>query len=245
MNPTADYQLTVVVPVYNEQESLPDLFNALENYRNRASLPVCFLFVNDGSADMSMSLIKEWCLRKQGFFYLSFERHTGLTGALKAGVLHSLSPLTGFMDADLQTLPDDFELLLNHRTDAGLVCGIRAKADYGLGLKLKSMLFSRIRRLITRDDISDATCPLKLGRTDLLKNLPWYTGMHCFMPALIKMSGHRVNTVEVRYQRRMHGRSKQSFILKSLHGMADLLVFMWMRRNYLDPAVGESNLMQR
>lgn len=245
MNPTADYELTVVIPVYNEQESLPDLFNALENYHRRASISTCFLFVNDCSTDGSFSLIREWCLRQNGFFYISLEHRSGFTGSIKAGLEKVTSPLTGFIDADLRTSPDDFELLLAKRNDVALVCGIRDHSHDNFFTHMGIIAFSKIRRMITHDDIVDTTCPLKLGKTHILKMLPWFSGMHCFLPALVKLTGHGVATVEVRYQRRMKGKSKRSVIRSALSGMCDLLVFLWMRRRYIEPAVAESNLIQR
>ena len=85
MNQTADYELSVVIPVYNEQESLHDLFDALIAYKQKASVKVCFLFVNDGSSDNSLNLIKQFCLSATDFYYISLEKRSGLTGALKAG----------------------------------------------------------------------------------------------------------------------------------------------------------------
>ena len=120
MNQTSDYELTVVIPVYNEQESLQDLFNALSSYKQKSSVKVCFLFVNDGSSDNSFNLIKQFCLSTTDFYYISLEKRSGLTGALKAGFSVVKSDWVGYMDADLQTFPDDFELLLKNGADPSI-----------------------------------------------------------------------------------------------------------------------------
>ena len=84
MNPTANYELTIIIPVYNEQESFPSLAQALQNYIEKASVKTCVLFVNDASTDQSLVLIRDLCMRKKDFFYLSLERRNGVSGAINA-----------------------------------------------------------------------------------------------------------------------------------------------------------------
>ena len=243
MNPTVDYDLTVVIPVYNDQNDLPDLFNELENYSNHSSVKVCYLFVNDASTDKSLSLIRECCLRRNGFYYLSLERRTGFTGALKAGIMDVASPLIGFLDANLHSTPFDFELLLPRRNDVSLVCGIRDHSKDGFFTHLNVIAFSKLRRMVTHDGIVDTTCPIKLGKTKVLQSLPWYSGMYCFLPALVKLTGHGVATVMVHYQKRMKFKHRQRFMM--LSSLTDLFVFIWMKHRYVEPAVAETNLARR
>ena len=242
MNQTSDYELTVVIPVYNEQESLPDLFTALSSYKQKASVKVSFLFVNDGSSDDLLNLIKQFCMLAADFFYISLEKRSGLTGALKAGFSQVKSDWVGYMDADLQTFPDDFELLLKNRYQGDLICGIRTKRHDSFSKKIQSKLANKIRNLVTHDGILDTNCPLKIGRTELLNSLPLFSGMHRFLPALVKMTGHRVYTIPVRHQERKHGTSKFNLANRVFSGLEDLLAFAWMRSRYLEPSVAESDL---
>ena len=94
-------------------------------YLKTSSVKTCILFVNDGSKDNSMNLITEVCNRNEAFFYIDFTKNNGLSAAIKAGIDVAESPFVGYIDADLQTTPEDFELLLPHRNEFELVMGIR------------------------------------------------------------------------------------------------------------------------
>ncbi len=241
-NRSADYFLTIVVPVFNEEESLPRLFSALSDYKRKASVKLCVLFVNDGSADNSLTLIKAACEQEEGFFYLSLAMRCGLTGALKAGFTAAASPWCGYIDADLQTFPEDFELLLPHVNDAQLICGIRAKRHDSLSKKLQSKIANKIRRMVTHDGFTDTNCPLKLIDSKLAKALPLFSGMHRFLPALTLLFGLKVAAIPVRHQERLQGKSKFNLFNRGLSGLCDLLAFVWMRRRFVNPQIGEQNL---
>ena len=242
MNPTANYDLTIIIPVFNEQDSFQSLSMALQNYLEKASVKTCVLFVNDASSDQSLTLIRDLCMRNKDFFYISLERRNGISGAVKAALMKINSPFSGYMDADLQTFPDDFEKLLACRFDAGLGCGVRDFSHEGLYVRFVNYMCAHIRHFFTNDYIEDTGCPLKLGRTSLLKTLPWYSGIQYLMPALVQLTGHRVRTVNVRYQRRRYGKSKRNHVGCIFSNLCNLFVFLWMKKRYLDPAVRENNL---
>lgn len=236
------YDLTVVIPVFNEEESLERLFEALINYQTKCLVKVCYLFVNDGSTDRSLELIVNYCQNHSGFFYISLASRCGLTGALKAGFHCSSTFWTGYIDADLQTFPDDFNLLLSHKDQADLICGIRAKRQDSLSKKIQSKLANKIRNAITHDGFSDTNCPLKIIKTDLAKSLPLFSGMHRFLPALTLLYGKKVIAINVRHQERKQGTSKFNFFNRAFSGAFDLIVFIWMRKRFVRPIVGKNNL---
>ncbi|MBU3843453.1 MAG: glycosyltransferase family 2 protein [Candidatus Anaerobiospirillum pullicola] len=242
LNLAAQYDLTVVVPVYNEQESLPSLFSALQQYAQKSSMRVCFLCVNDGSADRSLELIEQQVAHHEHFYYISLERRTGLTGALKAGFHCATTPWVGYIDADLQTFPEDFELLWQKHEEGDLICGIRAKRHDSWSKKIQSRLANKIRNAITHDGFSDNNCPLKIMRTSLAQSLPLFSGMHRFLPALTLLQEKKVVAIAVRHQERKHGTSKFNFFNRAFAGAYDLLAFVWMRRRYIAPVVTANNL---
>jgi glycosyltransferase involved in cell wall biosynthesis len=125
-NRTRDYRFTVVIPVYNEEENIFVLEKKIRLFLQKSIFPTCVVLVNDGSTDNSLNLMKEVCERNDNFFYLSLERNGGLSAALKAGIDYTFSDYLGYMDADLQTDPDDFNLLLPHLNTYDMVIGIRA-----------------------------------------------------------------------------------------------------------------------
>lgn len=236
------YDLTVVIPVFNEEESLERLFEALLAYQHKSSVKVCFLFVNDGSSDKSLSIIQSKVQELTGFYYVSLEQRCGLTGALKAGFNCSSTKWTGYIDADLQTFPDDFELLLDKRHEGDLICGIRAKRQDSWSKKIQSKLANKIRNAITHDGFSDTNCPLKIIKTDLAQDLPLFSGMHRFLPALTLLYGKKVVAIKVRHQERKQGTSKFNFFNRAFSGAFDLIAFIWMRRRFVAPTIADNNL---
>lgn len=241
-NHTAEYFLTVVVPVFNEEESLQRLFAAMKDYQQKASVKLAVLFVNDGSSDNSLTMIKEACETHPDFYYISLVHRSGLTGALKAGFNEVESPYAGYIDADLQTFPEDFELLIPHVKEASLVCGIRAKRHDTWSKKIQSRLANKIRSAVTHDGFADTNCPLKIIDSRLAQKLPLFSGMHRFLPALTILFGEKVFAVPVRHQERKQGKSKFNFFNRAFSGAADLLAFVWMRRRFVDPKVGDHKL---
>ena len=238
----SDFELTVVVPVFNEEESLPKLFTELSRYAQKSSMKVCFLLVNDGSSDRSLQLIEQQVQNSEIFFYVSLQQRCGLTGALKAGFHCVQTPWAGYIDADLQTFPEDFELLWKMRDQGDLICGIRAKRHDSISKKIQSRLANKIRNAITHDGFSDTNCPLKIIKIELACQLPLFSGMHRFLPALTLLLGKKVASTPVRHQERKSGTSKFNFFNRAFSGAFDLLVFVWMRRRYVAPCIGHNNL---
>lgn len=242
MNATAQYDLTIVIPVYNHEETLPELFAELERYKERSAHKVCALLVNDASTDKSLSLIRDYCMRVQGAYFISLIKHVGVTGSLKAGLFRTHSPFMGYTDPSLRTNVSDFELLFAQCHDAGLVCGERDFSDRSRWSHLPARFLNACRCLVTHDDLHDAGCPLKLADTALIKKMPWFSGMHYLMPALVNLSGSRVVSVTVSSRNAGHHTRRVSYLKTALSGICDLMVFVWMRCRYVDPSVREGNL---
>lgn len=243
MNPTASYQLTLIVPVYNERENLPSLEERLSAYLAKSvARPACVLFVDDGSTDGGSPLLADICKRHDAFFYLRFARNCGLSAALKAGIDACESPWLGYIDADLQTDPDDFDLLIPYAADYELVTGIRVNRRDGFVKRVSSKIANGWRRMMTHDGVADTGCPLKILQTPCAKKLPMFTGMHRFLPALVQMAGGRVKQVPVRHYPRMAGKAKFHLLNRLWGPFNDCFAFRWMKKRYIDYTIGESNL---
>lgn len=119
------YQFTIIVPVFNEKDCLPELFIQLKEYLPKASLSTKILLVDDGSSDGSSELIQQFCLENEHFGCLIFEQNFGKGAALKAAFDHCDTEYLGYLDADLQTYPEDFERLLPLLGEYDLVTGWR------------------------------------------------------------------------------------------------------------------------
>ena len=242
MNPTASYTLTILVPVYNEQEGLPALEERLAAYLTKCPVKACVLFVNDGSTDLSGARILEACTRHTDFFYIEFARNRGLSAALKAGFDHAESELCGYIDADLQTAPEDFDLLLPWAGEYELVTGIRIGRKDSVWKRLQSRIANGWRRLFTHDGVSDTGCPLKLIRTGLARRLPLFDGMHRFLPALVQLEGGRVRQVSVRHFPRTAGKSKYHLWNRLWRPFVDCFAFRWMKSRHISYLVAQTNL---
>ena len=245
MNKTRDYQLTIIIPVYNEEDNIKTLEEKLGAYLPKASRKACVLFVNDGSTDNSLPLIKEVCQRQNNFFYLSLMRNGGLSAAMKAGIDATESTFVGYMDADLQTTPDDFNLLLEHIDDHELVMGIRTnRKDTGFK-KLQSKIANGFRRMMTHDGVQDTGCPLKVMHTAYARRIPFFTGMHRFLPALILLQEGRVKQVPVHHFPRVAGTSKYHLWNRLVAPFIDCFAFRWMKQRYINYRVKEVNITTR
>lgn len=242
MNKTCNYELTIIVPVYNEEDNMSKLEELLSVYLTKAIRSTCVLFVNDCSTDGSLDKIKDVCRRHTSFFYISFEKNGGLSAALKAGIDNTDSRFVGYMDADMQTVPDDFNLLLADIDQYELVMGIRANRKDKWGKRIQSKIANGFRRMMTHDGVQDTGCPLKVMHTDYAKRIPFFTGMHRFLPALILLQNGRVKQVPVRHFPRTAGVSKYHLWNRLVAPFVDCFAYRWMKKRYINYQVAESDV---
>lgn len=242
MNLTSNYDFTIVVPVYNEEDNIARLEKELAAFLPQSSRKVCVLFVNDGSRDGSLALIKDVCGRNADFFYISFVKNCGLSAAIKAGIDTAQSPLVGYIDADLQTAPEDFNELLPYAGEYELVMGIRANRKDSFFKNLQSKIANGFRRRMTGDTARDTGCPLKVLHTDVAKRLPFFTGMHRFLPALILLEEGRMKQIPVRHFPRTAGVSKYHLWNRLVSPFLDCFAYRWMKKRYIRYEVGENDI---
>lgn len=242
MNKTSDYCLTIIVPVYNEEGNMPRLEKELGDFLKIAKVSSCVLFVNDGSKDDSGRLLKEICQRHPDFYYLELAKNGGLSAAMKAGIDNSDSEYVGYIDADLQTTPEDFNLLLNHVEEYEMVMGIRTGRKDSFVKNMSSKIANGFRRSMTHDGVEDTGCPLKILRAEYAKRIPFFTGMHRFLPALIQLQYGKVKQVPVRHFPRMAGKSKYNLRNRLIGPFKDCFAYRWMKKRYINYKVAETNI---
>jgi len=241
-NKTANYEFSIIVPVYNEEDNMPALEEKLSAFIAESLLETCVLFVNDCSTDQSLKRIVEICERREHFCYLSFEKNAGLSAALKAGIEATQSNFVGNIDADLQTAPEDFNLLIPHLHEFEMVTGIRANRKDSFVKNLSSKIANGFRRMMTNDGVSDTGCPLKIIRTDYAKRIPLFNGMHRFLPALIQLQNGKVKQVPVRHFPRVAGKSKFNLGNRLVAPFIDCFAFRWMKKRYINFQISETNI---
>ena len=242
MNSTTNYKLTIIVPVYNEEDNVDALEKRLSSYLPHALMKACVLFVNDGSKDRSLTLIKVLCQANDDIYYMSLGKTSGLSAAMKAGIDVAESEYVGYIDADLQTDPEDFNLLLQHIEGHALAMGIRAKRKDTIFKKLQSKIANGFRRMMTNDGVQDTGCPLKVIRTDYAKRIPFFTGLHRFLPAMILLQEGTFVQVPVRHYPRVAGVSKYHLWNRLISPFVDCFAYRWMRKRYINYTVAENNL---
>lgn len=239
---TANYELTILVPVFNEEDNIKALEEKLSSFLEQASIKTCILFVNDCSTDQSKGRIIEVCNRKKHFYHLSLTKNSGQSAALKAGIDATWSTYVGYIDADLQTTPKDFNLLIPYVEEYELVMGIRVKRDDSFVKKASSRIANSFRRFMTNDGVTDTGCPLKIMKTDYAKRIPLFTGMHRFFPALIQLQNGRVLQVPVRHFPRVAGKPKYNLSNRLVGPFIDCFAYRWMKKRYINYQIGENNI---
>lgn len=242
MNKTKDFDFTIIVPVYNEEDNMNRVEQELAAYVAKASMRTCVLFVNDGSSDRSLELLKAICTRHDTFFYISSNDNHGLSTAMKAGIDATESRYVGYIDADLQTNPEDFELLLAHVGEYQLVSGIRANRKDSGFKKFQSKFANSFRRSMTGDTATDTGCPLKVMWTEYAQMLPFFDGMHRFLAALMLLVGGRFLEMPVRHYPRTAGVSKYHLWNRLKGPLVDCIAFRWMKQRYIRYHIDSSNL---
>lgn len=236
-----NHQLTIVVPVYNEEENLLRVEQELSTFLKIATVPSLILFVNDGSMDKSQEIIEAICKRNSDFKYIAFKENRGLSAALKAGFDHVETELVGYIDSDLQTSPEDFNLLLQYIEDYELVTGVRAERKDKFVKNMSSKIANSIRRAFTNDGMDDTGCPLKIIRSSYAKRIPMFKGLHRFLPAMILLQKGRVIQVPVRHFPRIAGTAKFGLWNRLLGPLMDCFAYLWMKKKYINYEIAKES----
>jgi glycosyltransferase involved in cell wall biosynthesis len=209
-DPTPKPYLSVIIPVYNEEESLPGLGEELSSVMTGLGKPYEVILVDDGSTDSSYAGIQALVKRYPGFKGLRLGRNVGQTAAVSAGIAKAHGDIIGMLDADRQNDPRDIPMLLA-KFDEGydVVSGWRKnRQDPGLTRILPSRIANGIISTITGVRLHDYGCTLKLYRSVYLKSVRLYGEMHRFIPAFAGFLGARIVEVPVNHRPRTQGVSK-------------------------------------
>ena len=229
-----DYEFTIVVPVYNEEDNLERVEKELSNYTKIASKKTKILFVNDGSKDKSQELIEAICTRHEAFSFINFEKNCGLSAAITAGFQNTDTELVGYIDSDLQTDPEDFNLLLAEIGEYDLVTGVRASRKDSFVKNMSSTIANGIRRSFTSDGMDDTGCPLKVIKTSYAKRIPMFKGLHRFLPAMILLQEGKIKQIPVRHYPRIAGEAKYGLWNRLIGPLMDCFAYLWMKKKYIN-----------
>jgi len=214
--------ISVVVPVYNERENIPLVYEKLTRVIGEKDE---IIFVDDGSNDGSYEVIKEIHEKDGRVKCIRFSRNFGKTAALMAGFEEARGDAIITMDGDLQNDPEDIPEMVKKLEEYDAVSGWRYdRKDPFLSKKLPSLISNRISRWLTGLKIHDFNCGLKAYRRECIKDLELYGDMHRYIPAVLAWRGYRIGEVKVRHHPREHGKSKYGFA-RLFRGFFDLINF--------------------
>jgi glycosyltransferase involved in cell wall biosynthesis len=217
-------RLSVIVPLFNEVESLPEFHSQLREALTALAITHEIIYVDDGSRDGGFDYLKTVAAGDDHVTVIRFRRNFGQTAAIQAGIERSTGELLVFLDADLQNDPRDISRLLA-KLDEGydVVSGWRRdRQDKLISRKIPSMVANRLISWVTGVHLSDYGCTLKVYRREVLENVHLYGELHRFIPAMASWGGAEVTEIPVTHHARKHGRSKYG-ISRTLRVLLDLL----------------------
>jgi glycosyltransferase involved in cell wall biosynthesis len=239
--PSPSVELSVVIPVYNEEENLPPLWEELRGVLTGLGLSFEVLFVDDGSRDRSAEIVRSFREQDGRVRLVRLKANAGETAATDAGFKAAGGRLVVTMDADLQNDPHDIPELLAHLEQWDAVTGWRVnRADGDSPVRrISSRVANRVRNAISDESIQDSGCTFRAFRRECLRGLTLYRGFHRFIPTLLRMRGYRVLEIPVHHRPRRFGRSKYGIGNRVFVAFADLLAVRWMKRRFLRYEVTE------
>jgi glycosyltransferase involved in cell wall biosynthesis len=226
--------LSVVIPLYNEEENVLPLVQQLNAALAGWPAAVEILLVDDGSTDQTLHRLRTVQETDSRVRVIHLRRNLGQTAAMAAGFLLSRGSAVVTLDGDLQNDPAEIPSLVGMLKDWDAVCGMRSRREDGWWKRLSSTIGNGFRNWLTGDNIVDTGCSLKAYRRECLQDLELYHGMHRFLPTLIKMRGYRVIQVPVRHRPRLRGKTKYGTWGRLVKGLGDVLAVCWMKKNRID-----------
>ncbi len=222
--------ISVVIPLYNEDESLGELYSWIDKVMKANSFSYEVIFVNDGSTDRSWQVIDDLSKQSNNVKGISFRRNYGKSPALYCGFKEAQGDVVVTMDADLQDSPDEIPELYRMIIEDGydLVSGYKQKRYDPLSKTLPTKLFNATARKVSGiKNLHDFNCGLKAYRCDVVKNIEVYGEMHRYIPYLAKNAGFdKIGEKVVHHQARKYGSSKFMGLNRFVNGYLDLLT-LW------------------
>ena len=223
--------LSIIIPVFNEAESLPALFNELKNEFGNSS-HVQIVFVNDGSTDNSQKIIEKAISENSSWKMVGLYRNYGKSVALQAGIESSSGELIATLDADLQDDPKELIKLIDKSKKYDLVLGWKINRLDPLEKRIASKIFNFFIRVFSGLKIKDSNTGIKIFKREVAESLNLYGGRHRYIPLLAHQKNFSVAEVAVKHRKREFGESKYG-TERYKHGFFDFLTILFLGK-YMD-----------
>ena len=216
-------EISVIVPLFNEQESMSILQGELHSALSALNHEI--IFVDDGSLDGTVEQIES----ATNIRVIRFEKNAGQSAAIYAGLQAARGATVVLIDGDLQNDPVDIQKMLGEiARGADLVCGYRENRKDTLIKRITSWIANGVRSRFTKDGVRDTGCTLKAMRRECVSALFPFKGMHRFIPALIKGAGYQLVEIPVNHRPRRFGKSKYGLGNRAWRATVDMFGVRWM-----------------
>jgi glycosyltransferase involved in cell wall biosynthesis len=221
--------ISIVIPVFEEEESIPELYKSITAVMDKLKRRYEIVFVDDGSRDGSFKVLEAIQKKDAHVVVVSFRRNFGQTAAMAAGFDYGIGDIFITMDADLQNDPEDIPLLLEKIKDVDVVSGWRKKRkDKFFSRRLPSIIANWLISKVTGVALHDYGCTLKAYRKEVIKNVKLYGDMHRFIPAIASWVGADIIEVETTHHPRKFGKSKYG-ISRTVRVILDLITVKFLQ----------------
>ena len=236
---TQNVFLSLVIPAFNEQEVVPELLRRVPAALEKLGKPFEVIIVDDGSTDTTPALLNDAMTKCCWLRVLRMSANRGQSAAFDAGFKAARGQVIATIDADLQNDPEEIPRLVPMLDGYDMITGWRKKRQDSAFRRVQTKLANRIRNAISEETIQDSASSLKLYKRHCLTGIQLYTGMHRFMPTLIKMRGFTVLETPVKHSPRFAGVAKYGFRNRAWRAFCDLLAVRWMKKRTLKYEVAE------
>ena len=223
-------EISVVVPVYNEEGNLPLLIPKLVEVLKGLGRSYEMIFVDDGSSDGSRRILIEMASQYPSLRILRFKENRGLSTALLIGMREARGEKIVTLDSDLQNDPADIPRLLEYLDYYDMATGWRQKREDSWLKKISAKIANAVRNWVSGENIHDSACTLRAFKKECIQDIPAFNGMHRFLSTLVKMEGYRIIEVPVSHHPRRFGKSKYNIRNRMVRSFIDLLAVRWMKR---------------
>lgn len=231
--------ISVVVPVYNEEKNLSILIPQLVEVLKPLGKSYEMIFIDDGSTDQSRNILKRMAVQYPGIRMIGFKKNCGETAAGAAGLKEARGEIVITIDADLQNDPKDIPTMLEYLKEYDMVTGWRQKRNDPWIKRITSKIANKIRNRLSGEMIQDSGCTFRAYRRQCLQNIKLYKGMHRFMPTLVRMEGFRVIEIPIAHHPRRFGTSKYTTWNRMWCAFIDLLAVRWMKSRHIHYEIEE------
>ena len=225
-------QVSVVIPLLNEEDSLQELAQRIQQAASSSNLSTEIIFIDDGSTDGSWQLLEQLAQSNPNIKAIRFRRNYGKSAALNVGFEAAQGDVIITMDADLQDDPAEIPELYKMTTEGGydLVSGWKKKRHDPISKRIPSRFFNRVTQMMSGIKLHDFNCGLKAYRRDVVKSIEVFGEMHRYIPVIAKQAGFRkIGEKVVQHHKRKHGKSKYG-LERYMRGFLDLMTVLFVTR---------------